>query len=47
MAGVILHWSCILAKYTLKFKLCRPVSNSESHPDSIENVQSLLSETNF
>lgn len=47
MAGVILRWSCILAESTLKFKLCRPVSNSESHLDSTENVQSLPSETHF
>lgn len=47
LAGVILHWSCILTECTSKFKLCRPVSNSESHLDSTENVQSLPSEHHF
>lgn len=47
MAGVILCWSCTLAKSTLKFKLRRPVSNFESHLDSTESVQSLPSETHF
>lgn len=47
LAGIILHWSCILTESTLKFKLCRPVSNSESHLDSTENVQSFPSEHHF
>lgn len=42
MEGVILHWSCILTESTLKFKLCRPVSNSVSYLDSTENFNVFL-----